>query len=51
MKTKVKIFRWNEVKNTSEVTVTFFDDSKTINCADVERMRQRRENLKKELIK
>jgi hypothetical protein len=51
MKTKVKIFRWNEIKNTSEVTVTFFDDSKTITRSDIERMRQRKENLKKELIK
>ena len=28
MKTAVKIFRWNEVRNTSEVKVSIYDNSK-----------------------
>ena len=50
MKTAVKIFRWNEVRNTSEVKVSIYDNSKKVNCADVERWRMKKA-LKKELVK
>ena len=50
MKTKVKVFRWNEVKNTSEIIVAFFDNTKKVNSSDIELMKIVKETIKKELV-
>ena len=51
MKTKVKVFRWNEVKNVSEVKIRYFDDSRKLTGADIDLMRILKETNKQELIK
>tara|TARA_Y100000590_G_scaffold170750_1_gene195373 strand:+ start:240 stop:395 length:156 start_codon:yes stop_codon:yes gene_type:complete len=51
MKTKVKVFRWNEVKNISEIKTYYFDNSRKVTCADIELMRMLKETTKKELVK
>ena len=51
MKTKVKVFRWNEVKNISEVKIRYFDDSRKLTGADIDMMKILKETNKQELIK
>ena len=51
MKTKVKVFRWNEVKNVSEVKIHYFDDSKKFTKADLELRKIIKNTYKKELVK
>ena len=43
MKTKVKVFRWNTSKNKSEIIVTWFNGSKKVNGADIERKMMKKE--------
>ena len=51
MKTKVKIFRWNEVKNRTDIKIGVFDNSRKITSKDVEIKRMLKEKLAKELTK
>ena len=51
MKTKVKIYRWNEIKNKTDVRIGIFDDSRKITSKDVEIKRMLKEKLAKELTK
>jgi len=51
MKTKVKIFRWNEVKNKTDIKIGVFDNSRKITSKDVEIKRMLKEKLAKELTK
>ena len=51
MKTKVKVFRWNEVKNVSEVKIYYCDDSKKFTKADLELRKIIKNTYKKELVK
>jgi len=51
MITKVKIFRWNEIKNKTDISIGYFNDSKKITCKDVEIKRMLKDKLKEELVK
>ena len=51
MKTKVNIFRWNEVKNKTDIKIGVFDNSRKITSKDVEIKRMLKEKLAKELTK
>ena len=51
MKTKVKIFRWNEVKNKTDIKIGVFDNSRKITSKDVEIKRMLKEKLAKESTK
>jgi len=51
MKTKVKVFSWNEIKNRSDIKIGYFDDSKKMTSKDVEIKRMLKEKLEKELVK
>ncbi len=51
MKTKVKVFSWNEIKNKSEIKIGVFDNSRKITNRDVEIARMLKDKLKEELAK
>ena len=51
MKAKVKIFRWNEMKNTSEIKIGYFDNSRKITGAEIVRMKEAENAIRKELTK
>ena len=51
MKAKVKIFRWNEMKNTSEIKIGYFDNSRKITGAEIVRMKEAENAIRKELVK
>jgi len=51
MKTKVKVFSWNEIKNRSDIKIGVFDNSRKITSKDVEIKRMLKDKLKEELTK
>jgi len=50
MKTKVKVFSWNEIKNRSDIKVGYFDNSKLVTSKDIEIKRILKDKLKEELV-